>query len=64
MADELSPAFHAEIITEFFEQFRCYNTVGLRARLLLHASSSEHLEAISRHLPQHLRRVLPQRLAA
>jgi len=64
MADELSPAFHAEIITELFEQFRCYNTASLRARLLLHACSSEHLEAIGQHLPQHLRRLLPQRLAA
>jgi hypothetical protein len=64
MADELHPEFHAEIITELFETFKCYQTVGLRARLLLHTSSSEHVEAISRHLPQHLHRVLPQRRAA
>jgi hypothetical protein len=60
VADELSPAFLADLIIELFNEFRCYQTVSQRVRLLLHTSSSEHLEAISRHLPRDLLCVLPQ----
>jgi hypothetical protein len=59
MANRINPAFYADVIMELFNEFRCYQTVSQRTRLLLHASCSEDLEAISRHLPEHLRRVLP-----
>jgi hypothetical protein len=40
-----------------------WETVGAlrdqRSRLLLHDSSSEEVKAVGRHLPEHLRRVLP-----
>jgi hypothetical protein len=61
MTDELSPAFHAEIILELFNEFRCVRKVGQRAGVLLSSYSHEHLEAISRHLPKELVQVLPRR---
>ena len=59
MVDQLNPAFHADLIIEFFNEFGCYQTVSQRVRLLLHTASSDHLEAVGRHLPNHLLRVLP-----
>jgi hypothetical protein len=60
VANCINPAFYADVIMELFNEFRCYQTVSQRSRLLLHASSSEDLEAIGHHLPEHLRRVLPE----
>ncbi len=60
MANCINPAFYADVVMELFNEFRCYQTVSQRSRLLLHASSSEDLEAVSRHLPEHLRHVLPE----
>jgi hypothetical protein len=59
VTNRINPAFYADVIMELFNEFRCYQTVSQRSRLLLHDSSSEEVEAISRHLPEHLRRVLP-----
>ena len=61
MTDQLSPAFHAEIILEFFYEFGCVRKVGERAGILLSSYSPEHLEAVSRHLPKELVQVLPRR---
>jgi hypothetical protein len=47
VANCTNPAFYADVIMELFNEFRCYQTVSQRSRLLLHASSSEELKAIS-----------------
>jgi hypothetical protein len=61
MTDQLSPAFHAEIILELFNEFGCFRKVSVRTGILLSSSSPEHLEAVSRHLPKELVQVLPRR---
>jgi hypothetical protein len=61
MVDQLSPAFHAEIILELFNEYECFRKVSERTSILLSGSSPEHLEAISRHLPKELVHVLPRR---
>jgi hypothetical protein len=61
MTDELSPAFHAEIIMELFNEFRCVRKIGERTGILPSSYSPEHLEADSRHLPKELVQVLPRR---
>jgi hypothetical protein len=61
MVEQLSPAFHAEIILELFNEFGCVRKVSQRAGVLLSSYSPEHLEAISRHLPKELVQVLPRR---
>jgi hypothetical protein len=61
MVDQLSPAFHAEIILELFNEYECFRKVSERTGILLSGSSPEHLEAISRHLPKELVHVLPRR---
>jgi hypothetical protein len=61
MGDQLSPAFHAEIILELFSEFGCFRKVSQRTGILLSGSSPEHLEAIGRHLPKELVHVLPRR---
>jgi hypothetical protein len=61
MINQISPAFHAEIILELFTEYGCFRKVGERANILLSGSSAEHLEAVSRHLPKDLVRVLPRR---
>jgi hypothetical protein len=61
MTSQLSPAFHAEIILELFNEFGCFRKVSERTGILLSSYSPEHLEAISRHLPKELVQVLPQR---
>jgi hypothetical protein len=60
MTDQLSPAFHAEIILELFSEFGCVRKVGERTGILLSGYSPEHVEAVSRHLPKELVRVLPR----
>jgi hypothetical protein len=61
MVEQLSPAFHAEIILELFNEFGCVRKVSQRAGVLLSSYSPEHLEAISRHLPKELVQVLQRR---
>jgi hypothetical protein len=51
MTNKISPEFHAEIILEFFNEFRDFRKVRDRAGVLLGDASPEHLEAIVRHLP-------------
>jgi hypothetical protein len=62
MIDQISPEFHAEIILEFFDEYRCIRKASERTRILLSSASHEHLEAVGRHLPRELVRVLPHRL--
>jgi hypothetical protein len=61
MGDQLSPAFHAEIILELFNEYECFRKVSERTSILLSTCSPEHLEAISRHLPKELVHVLPRK---
>jgi hypothetical protein len=39
MGDQLSPAFHAEIILEFFNEYECFRKVSERTSILLSSSS-------------------------
>jgi hypothetical protein len=59
MAEQISPAFHAEIIVVFFNEYRDLRRVKERAGVLLSGASAEHLEAVGQHLPEHLVHVLP-----
>jgi hypothetical protein len=61
MTDQLSPAFHAEIILELFNEFGCFRKVSERTGILLSSYPPEHLEAVSRHLPKELVQILPRR---
>jgi hypothetical protein len=63
MTNQISPEFHAEIILEFFNEYRDFRKVRDRAGVLLSAASPEHLEAVGRHLPKDLVSVLPIRLS-
>jgi hypothetical protein len=62
MADQISPKFHAEIILEFFNEFRDLRKVSERVAILLSGVSSEHLDSVGRYLPKDLVRVLPRRM--
>jgi len=62
MADQISPKFHAEIILEFFNEYRDLRKVSERAAILLSSVSSGHLDAVGRYLPKDLVRVLPRRM--
>jgi len=62
MTDQISPQFHAEIILEFFNEYRDLRKVSVRAAILLSGVSSEHLDAVGRYLPKDLVRVLPRRM--
>jgi hypothetical protein len=62
MADQISPQFHAEIILEFFNEYRDLRKVSERVTILLSGVSSEHLDAVGRYLPKDLARVLPRRM--
>ena len=62
MAEQISPRFHAEIIFEFFNEFRDLRKVSERAAILLSGVSSDHLDAVGRYLPKDLVRVLPRRM--
>jgi hypothetical protein len=64
MTDRISPEFHAEIILEFFDEYRDSQKVSERAKILLSSASREHLEAVGRHLPKDLVHVLPLLRAA
>lgn len=61
MTDQISLEFHAEIILEFCSEFRDFRKVSERAGILLSGAFPEHLEAVGRHLPKDLVRVLPLR---
>jgi hypothetical protein len=60
MAEQISPGFHAEIIVVFFDECKDLRRVKERAGVLLSGASAKHLEAVGRHLPQHLFHVLPR----
>jgi hypothetical protein len=64
MTEQISPEFHAEIILEFLSEYRDVRKVSERTRILLSGASPEHLEAVGRHLPKDMVRVLPRLLAA
>jgi hypothetical protein len=64
MRDQITPEFHAEIILEFFNEYRDFRKVSERTRILLSDASPEHLEAVGRHLPKDLIRVVPRLQAA
>jgi hypothetical protein len=59
MTNQISPAFHAEIILEFFNEYGDFRKVRDRAGVLLSSASPEHLEGVGRHLPKDLVGVLP-----
>jgi hypothetical protein len=58
MTEQISPEFHAEIILEFSNEYRDVGKVSERTS----GVSPEHLEAVGRHLPKDMVRVLPHRL--
>jgi hypothetical protein len=60
MAEQISPAFHAEIIIVLFNDYKDLCRVKERAGALLSGASAEHLDAVGQHLPQHLVHVLPR----
>jgi hypothetical protein len=62
MTDQISPAFHAEIIVEFFNEYRDLRKVSERTRILLSCATSAHLDTVGRYLPKSLIQVLPHRL--
>jgi hypothetical protein len=64
MTDHITPEFHAEIILEFFNEYRDLRKVSERTRVLLYGASPKHLKAVRRHLPKDLVRLLPRLQAA
>jgi hypothetical protein len=62
MTDQISPAFHAELIVVFFNDYKDLRNVAERAVVLLSDASVEHIEAVGKYLPIDLMRVLPRRM--
>jgi len=60
MGEQITPAFHAEIIVVFFNECRDVRRVKERTGVLLSGASAEHIDAVGRHLPQHLVHILPR----
>jgi hypothetical protein len=62
MTDQISPAFHAELIVVLFDEYQDLRNVTERVGVLLSDASAEHIEAVGTYLPIDLMRVLPRRL--
>ena len=50
------------ILVVLFDEHRDIRKVTERARILLSGASAEHIEAVGRHLPIDLQRVLPRQM--
>jgi hypothetical protein len=57
--DQINPAFHAELIVVFFNDYKDLRKVAERVGVLLSDASAEHIEAVGKCLPIDLMRVLP-----
>jgi hypothetical protein len=62
MTNQISPAFHAELIVVFFNDYKDLRNVAERVGVLLSDASAEHIEAVGKYLPIDLMRVLPRRM--
>jgi hypothetical protein len=62
MTDRISPAFHAELIVVFFNDYKDLRKVAERVGVLLSDASAEHIEAVGKYLPIDLMRALPRRM--
>jgi hypothetical protein len=62
MSDQVSPRFHAELITVMFDEYNDVRKVTDRVGILLSDASAEHVDAVSKYLPIDLVRLLPRRM--
>jgi hypothetical protein len=60
MTDQINPAFHAELIVVFSNDYKDLRKVAERVGVLLSDASAEHIEAVGKYLPIDLMRVLPR----
>ena len=59
MGHQISPEFHAEIIITLFNDCKDLRKVKEKARILLSGASPDHLDDVSRNLPEHLLHLVP-----
>jgi hypothetical protein len=62
MTNQIGPKFHAELIVVLSDEYRDIRKVTERVGILLSDASAEHIEAVGKHLPIDLMRVLPRRM--